>query len=79
MMTPDLMSILQRLCNRVVETAGAFLCLCTALCPGSVGNSIIDLDAAFPGSAEDLGGRDGEGEDVGAVCGVDGMGGEVLF
>lgn len=39
----------------------------------------MDLDTAFPGSAEDLGGRDGEGEDVGAVSGVDGVGGEVLL
>jgi hypothetical protein len=78
-MTPDLMGILQRLRNRVVEAAYALLCLCTAPGTASVGNSIIDLDAAFSGSAEDLGGRDGEGEDVGTVGGIDGVGGEVLF
>jgi hypothetical protein len=70
-MTPNLMCILQRLCDRVVESA-FFLC-------SSSGNGIVDLDAAFAGGSEDLGGGDGEGEDVGAVRGVDGVEGEVLL
>ena len=70
-MTPNLVSILQRLCDRVVESS-FFLC-------GSSGHGVVDLDAAFAGGSEDLGGRDGEGEDVGAVRGVDGVQGEVLF